>query len=172
MRISALRPATSAGCSPSPHVLPGSPQAQEPLQGRPFPQPARPSECGESMNSVCGEAAGREGGPGWGGAPGCVARKGRSQNKKAVACGVRSSDCSPGFHKSRQGTTTAESASYHWSLASLALCLKASETLLQMQWPQQATLHVVVAVTDTAIQRGHCGLQEMRGLRKSVISKG
>lgn len=36
----------------------------------------------------------------------------------------------------------------HWSSPSPALCLKASETLLKMRWPQRAALQVVVAVAS------------------------
>lgn len=57
------------------------------------------------------------------------------------------SDCHPRVSESQQGAAVLRQPLSHWSSPSTVPCLKASETLLPMRWPQQATLQVVVTVT-------------------------
>lgn len=64
--------------------------------------------------------------------------------------GPSGSDCCPVLHKSLQGTAVPSQLVSHWSQPSMVPCWKASDTLLPMRWPQQATLQVVVTVTYAA----------------------
>lgn len=61
--------------------------------------------------------------------------------------GPSGSDCHPRVPKSQQGAAGLRQPLSHWSSPSTVPRLKASETLLLMRWPQQATLQVVVTVT-------------------------
>ena len=95
-------PATSAGSAPCPLEFQGSPPALGPLQ-RALPQPAQPSECGESVNRARCER------PGLGRSARSCGREVANSEQKASRV-VRGSHSRPRLHKSRLGTTAAESA--------------------------------------------------------------
>lgn len=136
-------------------MLQGSPPAQEPLLEA-FPHPAQPLSAGHQWTVSTMSLQGRK-------EAGLGGREVVNSEQRASR-GVRGADCPPRFHKSRQGTTAAESALSRWSAPSPVLCLRNSPSNAVAQ---QATVQVVVVVTCTA--RPWAAVFISRALEKSVI---